>query len=480
MNEVKNKRSILLNLEVDEKLCIYRSSVNIALLEAQKEIDTLNETIESIEALKLNCDKLDYAIAAGSGAICGIMDIFLVGKPGESPLGKITDVWSANMTKKFAELCGWNKEGDLSSAIRFLEKKFKVPYDQNGTGGIAKEVLELTPSNHHFKSLSHNPTLLGLFFSILDQFNNTSHFVSEGRLITIDNSDGDFELKGNNIPAKFVCAFVNWFGHIISDISGASGSKGRGMGIPSPLWCWMNDIIAIKSKLNIPASTFDKNVNDLAEKIFKLGFDSRFQTAQTIPVFVNEIFVRLLYAIRRMIAYFSRTTSEQRSFNDMWKYCEPFKNVSVRRMLTVAHGTFCLVDIGDATLKGFINGGGSFNVCEFFLRLNVAGVGRFTISLYGEIKRDGQNWLAEKNADFAKRQKHIVEYYINGLQELQRIYNDSQLIDKIEGVCTGASNGNVNGAFDASINLATTRGVPLEKTIKNREENDNYFNGGKK
>ena len=32
----------------------------------------------------------------------------------------------------------------------------------------------------------------------------------------------------------------------MSDVSGSSGSKGRGMGIPSPLWTWTNDIIAIK------------------------------------------------------------------------------------------------------------------------------------------------------------------------------------------------------------------------------------------
>ncbi len=159
------------------------------------------------------------------------MDIFLVGKPGESPDGQITDKWFADRTKDFAKKCKWTGEGGLKGAIKCLEDKFKIPYDQTGTGGIAKEILNLTPSNHHFKSLAHNPTLAGLFFSILDQFHNTSHFISEGQSIVINNSSGKFELDGKNIPAKLVCGFVNWFGHLISDVSGSYRSKGRGMGI---------------------------------------------------------------------------------------------------------------------------------------------------------------------------------------------------------------------------------------------------------
>ena len=60
----------------------------------------------------------------------------------------------------------------------------------------------------------------------------------------------------------------------------------------------------------------------------------------------------------------------------MWKKCEPFSNPTVKRMLTVAHGTFCLVDAGDAVGRALVSGGGTFNVVEFVLRLNVVGVGR--------------------------------------------------------------------------------------------------------
>lgn len=123
-------------------------------------------------------------------------------------------------------------------------------------------------------------------------------------MISLNNSDGKFELQGKNIPSKLFCGIANWIGHLISDVSGSSSSKGRGMGIPSPIWAWSNDVIAIKAKLNIPVTEFDKSVNELALKLFEKGYDVRFQTTQAIPVFINEMVVRLLYSIRRLIGYY--------------------------------------------------------------------------------------------------------------------------------------------------------------------------------
>lgn len=389
---MENNKAVLFELNIENDRCIFPNTISDAIIDANKELkdleDKLNETLETIRLLTPECDKLDYILSASSGALCGIIDVFLVGKPGESPLGDITDKWFANRTIDFAKICGYTGDkNSLSSAIKFLEKKFKIPYDQSVGGGIFRELIDLTPSNHHFKSLGHNPTLLGLFFSILNQFTNTSDFVSNGELISLNNSDGKFELQGKNIPSKLFCGIANWIGHLISDVSGSSSSKGRGMGIPSPIWAWSNDVIAIKAKLNIPVTEFDKSVNELALKLFEKGYDVRFQTTQAIPVFINEMVVRLLYSIRRLIGYYISVPKKDRSWGLLWKSCEPFSNATVKRMLTVAHGTFCIIDIGDATIRGFEKGIGSFNVVEFFMRLNIVGVGRLTISLYGEAKR---------------------------------------------------------------------------------------------
>lgn len=464
----------ILKLDVSDDKVSFASSIETARQAAMSEQYKLEETIQSVKLLKPECDKLDYALAASSGALCGLIDIFLVGKPGESPIGKLTDQWFTNRTMDFAKLCGWDGNGDASSAIRCLEKKFCVPYDQRGAGDAAAAVFSLSPKDHHFKSLGHNPTLLGLFFSILDQFTNQSHFVSGGELISLQEADGSFKLQGNSIPSKLFCGFANWFGHLVSDISGSSGSKGRGMGIPSPFWAWTNDIIAIKRSLDMPVSEFDHDLNELALSIYKKGYDFRFQTAQLMPVFINETIVRLMYAVRRMIKYFVEANGKERSASALWNACEPFTNPTVKRMLTVAHGTFCLIDLGDATMRGFTAGGGSLNVTEFFLRLNVAGVGRFTISLYGEAKRAVNVYKAETDARFAEREKKIIENYQKGLYELSRIYDDRNLVNFVDDLkCSDM----YEQAFSKSAILAERRNVPEREILRKKQDIDFYFRG---
>ena len=266
-SSIKNK--LIFDIEINEENSKIFSDIEKEQLAAENELKKIHEeyseNIKTLEKITSNCDKMDYILAICSGSICGMLDIFLVRKPGESKFEEITDKWFEDRTKDFAKICGWNSDNNsIKSAIKYLEKKFKIPYDQRGAGDAASWVFDLTPQNHHFKSLAHNPTLLGLYFSILNQFTNTSNFVTNGELISLEKADEKFELRGKDIPSKFFCAFVNWFGHLISDLSGSSSSMGRGMGIPSPFWSWTNDVIAIKRNLKIPAAEFDKIINELA------------------------------------------------------------------------------------------------------------------------------------------------------------------------------------------------------------------------
>ncbi|MCG0700628.1 hypothetical protein IMAU70089_02907 [Lactiplantibacillus plantarum] len=473
------KKDILLNLSVEDGGFDFSTSIADAMAKAETELVVLNETVDSIKGLKPDCDKLDYILATSSGALCGIIDIFLVGKPGESPLGNITDKWFVARTIDFAKLCDPEKKNfdSLDSALRFLEKKFKVPYDQTGLGDAGKTIFDLTAKNHHFKSLAHNPSLLGLFFSILDQFSNTSHFVTDGQLVSLQQADEKWELRGGNIPSKLFCGFANWIGHLISDVSGSSSSaaKGnRGTGLPSPLWTWTNDIIAIKAKLGLSVTETDKAMNELALNIFEKGYDIRFQTAQAIPVFLNELLVRLIYAIRRLFRYFSEIPKTERSFALMWKKCEPFSNATVKRMLSVAHGTFCLVDVGDAVSRSLIAGGGTFNAVEFVLRLNVVGVGRFAISLYGETRRAISYNHAKKEFDFASKETVIVSNYIEGLKILAHQYDDHHLLMFISDF--EKSDAYIE-AFGKSVTLAEVRNVPVNRILKSKPDIDKYFGG---
>lgn len=480
--KIKDKRpSILVGLDLTGESIKYSSNLITELARAETELDCLNESIreseETIKKLTPECDKLDYALAVSCGAISGIFDIFLVGKPSDSVVGELTDDWFGERTKDFARLFGWPKSDDhsLASALLCLEKKFKIPYDQVGLGGAGQFVFELSPSNHHFKSLAHNPSLLGLFFSILNQFTNTSTFVTKGQLITLEKADGSFELQGHDVPSKMFCAFINWFGHLISDMSGSYTSKGRGMGIPSPLWTWTNDIIAIKHSLGIHDSSFGEAANELALNIYTKGYDLRFQTAQAMPVFINELLVRTVYAIRRLIGVYRRTEKGEQSFKKMWDYCEPFSNASVKRMLTVAHGTFCVIDMSDAAVRGVVTGAGSLNVAEFFMRLNIVGLGRFTISLYGEANRSIQMAGEKKSIESKRREREILEWYVSGLKELAEYYDDTNLISFADDIIAGLV---TEETIDKAILLARKRNVPENKIMKTKEERDRYFQGG--
>lgn len=477
--KMAESKALFLEVDIENDKYIFPKTISEALTAADDGLcdleEQLAESIDTINALTPDCDKYDYILSASSGALCGIIDVFLVGKPGESPLGDITDRWFAERTVDFARFCGYKGDKSAtSSAVRFLEKKFKIPYDQSVGGGIFRELINLTPKNHHFKSLGHNPTLLGLFFSILNQFKNTSGFVSSGELISLTNSDGEFELRGNNAVSKLFCGIANWVGHLISDVSGSSSSKGRGMGIPSPIWAWSNDVIAIKRALKIPATEFDKSVNELALTLFEKGYDVRFQTAQVIPVFINEMVVRLIYSLRRSIKYYMRFPQDERNFNLLWESCEPFSNATVKRMLTVAHGTFCLIDTSDAVIRGFTAGAGAFNVVEFFMRLNIVGVGRFTVSLYGEARRKIQYSKVKNEALFIKREKAIVSDYMSGLRILSDAYNDEDLLRFVKDF---QSSDLYKDAFDKSVQLAELRNVPENQIRKSKADIDSYFRG---
>ena len=126
-------------------------------------------------------------------------------------------------------------------------------------------------------------------------------------------------------------------------------------------------------------------------------------------------------------------------------------------------------------IRGFISGGGYFNPVEFFVRLNVVGVGRVTISLYGEIKRGLHVYNVERNVRLAEREILIVENYIEGLNCLAEMYNDYSLVNFVVNI----KEGHFSLAFEKSISLAEKREVPKECIVRNKSEIDAYFTGGK-
>ena len=206
--------------------------------------------------------------------------------------------------------------------------------------------------------------------------------------------------------------------------------------------------------------------------MYKRGYDVRFQITQVIPVVITEVITRLMYSVRRLISYYENVEKENRSFKILWEYCEPFKNATVKHMLTIAHGTFCMMDIGDATIRAIIEGKGTFNVVEFALRLNIIGVGRFSVSLIGEVSRKIKYEKKKKELKYLLNEERIIKNYIEGLETLYELYDDKELLTFVEDL---KDNKRYIEGFEKTVKLAEKRKVPEDKILKNKSEIDNHF-----
>lgn len=310
------------------------------------------------------CDKIDRALAIGCGAVAGLVDSFFVGKPGESKLGKLSDDYTDKLVMKFAKKMGWSpkekNKNNVASAIGYLERKFKVNYDAKNTSDVGGK-FTMSPSDHHLKSLSHSPDIIGLFFSILDQFLGQASFISDG-VITVINTGDEYKLQGNNFVAKLFCGTVNWFGHLMSDVAGSSGtrghaSNGRGAGLSAPFYNLFQlcDFGKIKGK--------DGSINTIAEfstKLYRDGYDARFYAAMKVPVILCNLLTKVCWFVKKHFY-------EKFELKDCVKsiILSSFAPESLRVMLLWGHGTLCVVDVGDAAIRS----GGNLEV--FFLHINL-------------------------------------------------------------------------------------------------------------
>lgn len=353
------------------------------------------------------CDKYDYLAAVACGAIGGMVDIFFVGMPGESKLGDWTDQQVDNVVKSFAKKMGWKPNtqntDNAKSAIGFLERKFKVNYDQRKPSDVGN-VFNIAPGTHHMMSLAHSPDIVGLFFSILNQFTSTSSFIVDGQLITVKSET--FELQGGNFIMKIICGIANWFGHLMSDVAGSSGAHGRGTGIVMPFY----ELFGFCKFGNFSTANGRKDLSQIAMDAFTNGYDFRFGLAQAIPLVITELSIRLIWGIRRRFQY-----------KLPLKECIPtMQHADLRVMLMVGNGTLCVMDGIDAGLRA------KGNYLEFFMRLNLVAWFRFTMLVIKEVCiRVGIKDALQEQIEAFKRVNQALEQY---LYELEQI--DIELFEK--------------------------------------------------
>lgn len=448
----------------------------------KKSINTSGDSMKySKEWTEAKCDKYDYLIAAFSGMSAGIIDIFFVGMPGNSALGNWTDIQADNLVKKFAKTVGWNpregKEDSIASAIGFLEKKFPVNYDHAHTVAV-NGALKMAPNNHHYKSLAHSPDIVGLFFSILDQFQGKSSFLSDGQIIRIDSNPQNLGLYGNTLPAKLFCGFCNWIGHIMSDLAGSSGGRGnisgRGSGVSIPFM----ELFQICDFGELQVGKNRQTLATVMTQVFQNGYDLRFGATMSTPVLLNELMIRVLWMIKKK--FFERKD---------WKECIPSKkHADLRMMLIVGNATLCVIDGADAAIRS------GRNTVTLILRLNIIGWTRLIILVFKELKiRYGNKvieslsqLLAEIGSTLTANECRLINEYYERMRiideeisillaQFEDMINKEYII--IHGELELAFNSNLNSFDQAkySERLAESCKVSNDKIIRNKNDLDDFF-----
>ena len=274
-----------------------------------------------------------------------------------------------------------------------------VNYDQRHTADVGN-IFSMSVKNHHMMSLSHSPDIVGLFFSLLNQFTSTSSFIARGELVMIRTDT--FELQGGNFIAKLFCGIANWFGHIMSDIAGSTGSRvgtGRGSGVVIPFY----ELFQFCKFGKFQVGQDRQDLATIAIRAFQQGYDFRFGLATAIPVIITDLSIRLIWSLRRHFQY-------GMSLNE----CIPTqKHDSLRVMLLFGNGTLCVMNGIDAGLRS----GGNF--LAFFMRLNLIAWFRFVTLVLKEVCiRVGLSNALQRQIEAFKRINEALLVYLHELETI--------------------------------------------------------------
>lgn len=451
--------------------------------------------VESDDWSKAKCDKYDYMIATFCGGMAGLIDVFFVGDPSSSFLEKSVDRRADKFIQKAAQFLWKNDQRSigkskkmpqtLEQCIQYLERGFPVNYDARRKKDLIindDEILNgLNTFNHHLLSLAHNPDPIGLIFSIINQFMGYATFVDKGKIINViprKTSKSIPYMQGTDFVSMLFCGFVNWIGHLVSDLVGASstrkiGKSGRGSGIPIPFY----ELFLFCDFGDIDGNTF----SEVMISVFEKGYDLRFGITTAIPVILSELMIKVIWVIRQK---FIRKKT--------WNECLPTsKHADLRIMLVVGNTTLCLVDGVDAAVHGIVGQ----NVVSFICHLNLTGWARLIMLVFRELRIRYGAVVTEAIDQFVNKvledvqtpaeRSQIQEFFLRletYNQRLDDLFTEFVVQTEKEYYRLYTE---INATFnesiplseraDHSIKLAQMSGVSEDRIIKNRKELDDLF-----
>ena len=359
-------------------------------------------------------DRLDYALAAASGLLSSVVDIFTTPDFSLSRSEQLGKEDAMKFVLKFARSRGFQGD-DLTKAIRFLER-FGMPGDlATAAMGGGKQ--------HHLRDFTHHPTPVGLFFSILAQFTGVVYGTRTDGSFFGEKIDPTAGVIGENFLQKIAMGTLQWLTHLASDLDGSSNNPGAGTGIPGPLLSVLKELSAtpLFTDLRSHGNEGVKQFTVWLSKLFNgtafkdstgqpIRFDLRTEmgvtkllSKQARPVILNEVLVRMAYSVRRLTAVI--TASEVRTLHDLMQLDPqaflPFNNRVISRMLVVSTGVFSAIDLSQAAIAAHF-GEKPFKGA-FIAKVNIVGLGRFAVAFH----RDSHYIYQDVQGMYAKYQEHV-------------------------------------------------------------------------
>ena len=236
----------LFNLNVDE----YLFENNKFVVDKAKRLVELNN--------------IDIVICSVSSILSILIDVIFVGTPEIVKVYKGGENFDGSILTEMLRKIGNTNDSKIAPLLQWFSDKCKVPYDISAYKGT------VTPNNHRLRSFGHDP-LFGLMFAVAD--------IILGTTTCVDNS-GQLKILVNKRKAptseKWL-AVIYYLGHLISDVCTARG-------LPIPGFC---------SLQFFQTEIVDKSIAKIAENMYLDGYDLRHMVSMGIPVFINEMIIKI-------------------------------------------------------------------------------------------------------------------------------------------------------------------------------------------
>lgn len=251
----------------------FKEETTISDLNACVEQAFPNNKIKTVSDRELKMQPVDYIVAALTGGLAAIIDVFLVKIPKDTVVVRNVEgiFQEGSSLTGMLRAIGIDENGKVSKWVTVLEKWFKVPYDKS----IDSDIAGLMPKTHRLHSLAHDPSIAGLVWGIKDIVAGTFTCIDKNGCLVVE------KVAEANFMNLFTAPIL-WLGHILSDVF-------TRMGIPIPGWSYLQ-LLQFGS-----LGEKQRTIAEVARYMYLEGYDLRHLVSMSSTNAVIELIMRLYY-----------------------------------------------------------------------------------------------------------------------------------------------------------------------------------------